>query len=250
VTQRGEHQSNWEIEDGKERAANEQEAIRLSGINALLTGLLLVTAIAQVILFFWQLRLIRESAGDAQKAATAAHKSADAAQTQAQSLMTAQRAWLSFINVEARPFENARGPGVDGASGYRFQIQLRNAGNTPALSANLYSDGRLVPANAEVPAFGETPKNDVESRRGVLAQGVHFSSAPYLLLARDLAALQNRQVRLFLFARIEYEDIFQSGQLRVTEVCVEAKFAGFVTVNGVQQLDFYFQPSGPQNLAI
>jgi hypothetical protein len=97
---------------------------------AVFTLLMFFTAVGQVGLFFWQLRLISEGAADAKKAADAAKESAD---TGRQALIASQRAWIRVDEVFlAEDLSFGAGNATTDIS-----VKITNVGNIPATNVSL-----------------------------------------------------------------------------------------------------------------
>jgi hypothetical protein len=93
-----ENERKAERDERDKKSSNDWYLNFFTALLALFTFLLVATAIAQIVIFVRQLRLIRDSLGPAEKAANSAAAAADAAKLNAQAVITAERARI-YIQV-------------------------------------------------------------------------------------------------------------------------------------------------------
>jgi hypothetical protein len=126
---------------------------------------LAIFAAIQVALFWWQLRLIRDSAEDARKAADAAKESAEATKASVVlAEMTAKRQLRAYISCRAR-VDDLR----ETDEGFEVTMSVRNNGTTPAYSVQCwgqlqsfgFDEGQafsLAPNELSIPRFVIHPR--------------------------------------------------------------------------------------------
>lgn len=124
-------------------------------------GLVLV-GIGQVVLFFWQLRYMREGMGDARDAADAAKVAAEAGKAQVAALISAERPFV-FIEVTKNGVEHQ--DSRFSALTPHFAYILTNCGRTPAILLELKEEAVVVEGLADAPA-ALNPMSDPD--RGIL----------------------------------------------------------------------------------
>jgi hypothetical protein len=200
-------------------------------------------AFFQLLMFGSQLRLMKKGAKDTTDLA-------EAAKMQAQALQIGERAWVSYIRTDHIEFQNATfiDTGETIKSGVVFTIIWTNAGRTPAIKCNLFSDSRVVEHGAAIPTF-ISPTEETQ-RRGTMVPGVTAFSVRRTISQTDIDALEKRQRKVFIYGRADYEDIFANKLPRHTEVCLEIEVNGFLTrKDGKKVMNFEFLTIGPQNTA-
>ncbi|WP_156898216.1 hypothetical protein [Methylocapsa acidiphila] len=137
----GQHPTSSNSTDGHGNAGkgsnNTFDKVSPDLIVAWFTGMLVVVGAAQVCLFFWQLRLIRESLADAKESADAAAEAAKAATEQA---IIAKRTFEDrerpYIFVFGVKYIQRSGDPFSG--GFIVEYNIANYGSTPAIIDEAY----------------------------------------------------------------------------------------------------------------
>jgi hypothetical protein len=207
------------------------------------TFLVFVVGGIQVMLFLWQLSLIRESLVDAKTAADAAKESADATAQIARS----ERAWMIFHRVGQFPFENATVKDVIGPqTGIGFQIEWINAGRSPANRLTAYSVGAVVRID-ELPRQYESDWTAATHTMPV-GQGRVMFNTSFPLYGENLEGFQRREVKVFLYGAVRYFDVYEPTAVRLSESCIEVVFDGYQTdAQGRRSPHLQIMPAGIQN---
>ena len=122
-----------DAESDKEKATTDVKAVGYSRWTAIFTGLAAAIAFAQMLLFVWQLRLLRKSADDAAKAATAARDSANVAMN---TFATLERPWLF---LEKHRVERREGAPIQPSLLNNFWISLLYFSFCPAVGKPYYT---------------------------------------------------------------------------------------------------------------
>lgn len=171
-TERDKKETERETEERKEKTTIDRGIRDFTGLAALATFLLFIAATFQIVLFVWQLRLIRASLKDAKVAADAARVAADAT-TQANKLskdifVSTERPWVTADIAVGGPLQyNVNGLNIT------LLFMLKNIGHSPA--TNVSVDLRLV-----APAIGiDAIYNPTATLREMVAQSKSRPLAPW-----------------------------------------------------------------------
>jgi hypothetical protein len=175
----------------------------------------------QLMLFYVQLTLIRESLIDAKTAADAAKESADAAKQSADHLPRVERAYV-FLASEIR---HRRTPNAIPETGDILTVEFafKNHGKTPAILTKIEAEVRTVD---DLPT--EIRRQAIEMPPGLIIGG---GETTQWLRARNLVAADDwlraaRRERLILFVgAVEYRDVF--GKPHATGFCLDWDGNGF-----------------------
>jgi hypothetical protein len=196
-----------------------------------------------------QLRLIRRTAliqfRDMQDSITAAQQSADAAV----GALGSDRAWLSR-GTTIRAF--VQGLVIDGepaGNGLMLGVQWLNTGRSPAINVNVFTWHRLAFPNEPIPTFEPEILGPIIRGRATIGPGQNGQGVLRAISEADYARLQNRELVVWLYSRVDYEDVFNAGVPRYTETCARIEFNGeeIVDGRGVPRMNVF--PQGPQNSA-
>lgn len=221
-----------------ERSAKANEAV------ARYTEWMVYVMAAQAAFFVWQLGMMRVTLRDTKAAADAAKVSADAAKASADSYKNAERGWVSWTRIEYNPFTDCIGPnGEKWATGMLFVIHWLNAGRTPALKCNLFCIGRVVPHGQPLPVF--VPDDIPHGHQAPVVPQMSVSSRGVLFPREQIDAMIRNECQIFLYGRVDYEDLFSKGVSRHAEVCFAVEFGGYRSDNNAPI--FQFRAAGPQN---
>ncbi|MFN3659417.1 MAG: hypothetical protein ACK4UO_19400 [Pseudolabrys sp.] len=185
----------------------------------------------------------RQAVAEAAKGNDAARRAANAAIA----AVHTERAWMMADGGTFGETENTEIDGVRHRKAFRIQARWQNSGRSPALRAGLSIAFRLLNPDEPIPTFSVA---DYPSRvttigpgRRVMTNSMGFGAADYELFLR-------KKKRLFVYSRIEYEDIYNPGIVRHTEVCLEVSRNGtFVDEMGVDRPYFEFISVGDQHTA-
>lgn len=162
-------------------------------------GLLVGVGIAQAGLFFWQLRLIRKGLADTKGAADAARESVELARK------TAQRQLRAYVGVS-----DARVVSSDNGSTFDVEIELTNAGQTPALRVT-----HQMAVGLQI--FRDKPLNFTTSERGrgeapIPPGGTFILKRPIAIAGPSGVGAVGPQKVIFGWGRVDYRDIFDAPQ--------------------------------------
>jgi hypothetical protein len=167
---------------------------------ALTAGLLLI-AIAQALLFLWQLRLLKRTVEDSSRAARAAESSVAAmretATTQLRAYLCVERAWIEFPQ-----------PGYPKAT-----VVIKNGGQTPARSVKhwIHQWCHEYPLRIELP----TPPEDFVMTSDVMGPGgthtmpiEHPSGSGPIVKEQFLDELGTAGATVYVYGEVRYSDVF------------------------------------------
>jgi hypothetical protein len=237
-----------------QRRANEHAMAERGLVNATwnlawFTLALVIVASGQIALFFWQLRLIRKSATDAETAAIAARDTAVALQSslniarehadasrdaataavETTSIMkdTAQRQLRAYVSAKPITLKVSADPDNDIVFGVRFVFNLENHGASPARNVRNF----CLPIIWRHPLIEERLPQPAES--GITSSTTIFpretfpsNSSEFNIKRTDLEEVfDGRNHRIYLFSVTRYNDIF--GQSHETGVCVHCGGTAF-----------------------
>ena len=206
--------------------------------------MLFVVGAVQAGLFLVQLKFIRESLGDAKKAADAAKEAADAAKVSADHIPRVERAYLFLaltIKHDLREYSASTNK-----TRSTIKFNFHNHGRTPAIIKELHSMAKYWPGQ-QWPAMTDAGRQTVQT--GVVVSGnstiseddyaIQFSLTKQ---ERELAAAGKG--RILFWGKIVYSDVFgdsrEAGWCRQFYEDKEAKdaqggigfyFAGDETLN-------------------
>ena len=195
---------------------------------------LALTAIGTVLLiltFFYSLRSSKAAVKISTDTATA--------------YQTAERAWVGVDTIDK--LYNFDGSGKN-LHEVRFVPRIKNSGGTPAFKCNIFVDGKVEKPTAKAPLFqrSEPPAE----RSGMCLPGGSMRGLHFRLNADEIKDVSDRELRAFMYIRIDYEDIFNQGINRCTEMCAEVVCTAFrLDDNDVEVPVFELTATGPQNTA-
>jgi hypothetical protein len=169
---------------------------------------------------------------------------AQASKAQAEALKISERAWIAWRRIISRPLKDVIVNGEEWGDGIAFIIEWVNSGKTPAIKLDLISQTKIVYKEDSVPTFTFTP--DAGQHQSTLSPSVIVTSRPRLIKKQDINALRNRQCRIFIYGRADYETVILEEPPKYSEVCFEVEHQG-ITETG--QDSFAFSAAGPQNSA-
>jgi len=154
------------------------------------------------------------------------------------------RAWIIPDGFESFVTDKATINGKVSNDALIVIAKWRNAGNTPAQHLDCFSVCDVVPYDAEIPVFPPPPKI-YDEKFGVIGPNFVFK-APMKALDGATRA-RNKEIKFILYSRVEYSDLFEPNVVRVSEICVQIEFNGYVIVNGETRDNIEHQPVGRQN---
>jgi hypothetical protein len=158
-----------------------------------------------------------------------------------------ERAWVTFSAPRVVQVEESNLDGVWVTDGLGFGVDWRNSGRSPAIEIRGYAVHRVTeggPPGQFLPENFPPPEEATAQGPG----GVFGTPVRYLN-DQETARLRNREVRVFLYSLVLYNDIF-SPVIRRSETCVEIIHHGrIVPPNGVEQDNITYRAWGPQNTA-
>jgi hypothetical protein len=175
------------------------------------TGLMLLVALGQAALFFYQLRLMRKTMIDTEKAASAAQKSAEVAEKTVEIMSdTAQRQLRAYIFVKT----DDKSVVLDSDSVLTVTTIVKNFGQTPA--HNIITSQHI--GTYVLPISPDNPLDNLSfadnSSTSALAPGevTYIRNNPQKLTARLIADIESGVVALFVLGEIKYYDSFGTPQ--------------------------------------
>jgi hypothetical protein len=216
-----ENERKTERDERDKKASSDWWLNFFTALLALFTFLLVAAAIAQIVIFVRQLRLIRDSLGPAEKAANAAASAAEAANLNAQAVIDSEQAYI-FVNIQrsnmelfqqAATYEGPHDISAGKVGTIEIVFSIKNYGKTPAFFKELgyqividvdfptephYEFRRPIPVSLVLGA-GETSSIISVSPKSVVTVAV----------AKDVYASKSS---LWFYGFVSYDDAFGFGQ--------------------------------------
>lgn len=163
--------------------------------------------------------------------------------------LKSERAWVLFEKLERSNLIDTKIGNEMIDSGIGLQVIWKNTGRSPALNAIIWVDYALTEKGSSIPSFDH--KNLEPEDFNCVTIGPDQSMATTIMGMNRSNSQRwlNREVRLLIYSRIEYSDIFTPKKRRYTEICIDITSQGNQTVNGRLLASVQMMPVGPQNLA-
>jgi hypothetical protein len=188
----------------------------------LLIGSLAAVGAIQVIMFWWQLQVLKKSLRDNSEMSKAARESADAAKASADLAQKMERAFVTAeVTPAALPLASPqRAWAEDDTTEVSANVVVRNHGRTPAIIRGIHINPVVAfspPATTQ--AFLGGPQRSLPPALAIVASGTYevvVKRAIPRLLWQDAV---NGKKTLFCGGKIEYDDVL--GQRHETTFCWE-----------------------------
>ena len=165
-----------------------------------------------------QLIATEKAANGALLSAEAAHASATIAAQTIDAYRVAERAWISLQTVDFKKMQTNKGGPVEGAV---LMMWWKNSGRTPAIKCQVWATHLWQKVDFDIASAKFGKDTSGPPRAMTVGPGANFFSERAIITVPELVALARRQIRLFMWGRAEYCDIFASEPRRYSEVCVE-----------------------------
>lgn len=226
-----------ETRESKEKSANENLSIRLSGLNALFTGFLMLIALVQAYLFLRQLGYMRVSLRDTKIAAEAAKISSEA-------VMLAERAYLKVVfSKEGLQWKWTR---RDAPSGFEIDLSVKNFGRTPAsvtdirLGCSRREHEDLLPH--DFPALIEKENREAAPNAFLPPNDDTTAHRFFGIRPESYTEVIESAQRLWVFAYVDYIDTFgkrhRAGSARYYEPIMEGGKDSALRQSPLRRFDF------------
>jgi hypothetical protein len=199
---------------------NERGLTDYTRVLAVATIGLIIVAVAQALLFLWQLIYMRIGLRDAKRAADAARDSAlSATESVAISKLAMVAGNRAFVHYNGCRWIS-HPQDADKRVFWRISARWLNAGNTPTRKLHVFVkheflDGPMDPNfqfDATMPAFTT-----------VIAAKGEIYSLVVDIFGEDLVAVKEGKKRLYIWGVARYSDVFPESSGYVTRFCVEAR---------------------------
>lgn len=129
----------------------------------------------------------------------------------------AERAWMTVAGTKITKAENSIYNGQPVALMYGVSIRWVNDGRSPAVN----SVATVIPRySATVPVFDIKPRTD---GKAIVGPGREVNTPPIWLSAEECEAINCRRHTMFIYARFDYQDVFDSTARRHTEGAYEVE---------------------------
>lgn len=181
---------------------------------AVFTLLLFTGAVGQIILFAWQLWLMRASLQDAKTSSDAAKSSADTAKL---AMIVGSRAYVHHSGMRWISHKNA----VDGRIFWRLRPSWINQGATPTRSLHVFIHYEFRD-NPLPEDYQFNIPDDIESIPTTIAPKSKIESAYFDIFGEDLAAVSKQKKYLYIWGVAKYRDVFPGTDEYITKFCIQA----------------------------
>lgn len=198
TTQKTKEEADGDAEDRKQKSAVDKSLVKYTGLNALFTLFLFMVALAQVGLFVWQLRLMREAVADAKDVASAA-------KSQSESLIRAERAYVKMSHAQ---------PGInfqDGGGAFVVVIGVKNFGRTPAYVTDALIKHLILPITEPLPNFPDykrTERDRTPVKGFLVTNDEIFLRLLFPFGQEHILPISTNSERLYLYGFVDYIDQF------------------------------------------
>jgi hypothetical protein len=181
---------------------------------------LVVIGIGQALLFFIQLRYMRQGMTDAATAANAAkdgaHAARDSADVSKLAMIAGERAYVHYSGCRWISHISR----IDGSVFWRIRPLWINAGNTPARKMRVYVHYELLD-HVLPPDYPFRP-DEVPIHEGMIAAKGLIESSPRDIFGHELRDVIDGKKFLYIWGVIRYSDVFPGTPERITKFCVFA----------------------------
>lgn len=206
------------------RAANAAEDMADLAIWQMLFGLLGIYLVART------LQATRDTVREAESGASAARQ-----------LLYNERAWLMVTSGDVLVSEiwdeSFGGPHM---AGYQLALHIRNVGRTPAFNIMLSAKQEIIdtPYDTDLAflSFDEATYNGPCTTNSI-ACSAYIEITNYQFLR-----IKSRDIRAFLCMKVEYNDLFQTDVVRMSQYCFEVQWMGTRANAGKDTNIWQFRP--------
>jgi len=159
---------------------------------------------------------------EARKATTAAEQSA----LYSQEALRANRAWITFKDIQTFYIENIVIDGVPTKGAWGFNLCFLNTGQSPAIKARAYTDWRWCePDDGFINP--QIPLDVVDLPTTTIGIGGRVEGEMWNLSQPQLDDVYQERFALYVYNRVYYSDLFTKDVRRVTEICLRIMITGF-----------------------
>ena len=182
---------------------------------------LVIIAGGQLILFFWQLILIRESLNDTKLAAEAAKASADAARDSVNEAKFSNAARdRAYVHFNGCRYISHRSDELSPVF-WRLRPRWINSGNTPPRNLRIYTHYELL--EHPLPNDYEFTPEEHQPTSALLAPKAELEGGFRDIDGADLVAVKEGRKFLYVWGDARYRDVFPYTPERVTKFCAFAR---------------------------
>lgn len=172
-----------------------------------------------------------------------ANSAAQAAAKVARDALGAERAWMNILGSTAVTMTDSHVDETFFEKAFGVAIRWQNDGRSPAVKVNLVITHQTVDAENSIPKF-DAPIEYISS--AIVGPGRQISTKIIGITPDQFDALMERKQFMYLYTRIEYEDVFAIGTTRNTEAC---QLCVFLKKGDGSSFSVDLSPRGPQNSA-
>lgn len=183
------------------------------------------------IIFIWKNLILTRQAVEASV------RSAEASRD----MIFTERAWMAHSDIIDATYTC---PNIK--DGLQITVWWENSGRSPAIAVNATSLLFMSRDGSEPKQF---PPPIIKETGGVVGPRLRMSTAQCEMNDERYELFKKREARFFLYARVDYRDVYQPREPRHTALLVEMIYNGTITINGRPARDITFNPIGDQNHA-
>lgn len=141
--------------------------------------------------------------------------------------------------------DNATVDGVAGQNGWQLAISWVNVGKSPAVRVSTCIEYKVIEQTAVIPSFG---MEVVSGSKAIVGQNKIASTNEVFITQDDVANVISNSKQVWIYSKIEYFSVFNSGLSRVSEVCGRLMYKGqAVARDGTVHMRWTIGVAGPQN---
>lgn len=183
---------------------------------------------------FYQACILHSSDVAIQKSANAAKDAADAAKVNADILLGAQRAQMF---VKELTTIGVIDPTSNNLNQWGISPKWQNFGVSPALDVEAFTIGKIIALNEPDPTIFdyEMPK---QQRGTTVGPSVTVTGMAATISVADAIRLWKKEIKFYVYARMQYRDIFNAAKVHVTEQCAELIIDEKPPIIGFQGTEF------------
>ncbi|MCF7746896.1 hypothetical protein GLP43_04860 [Sulfitobacter sp. M39] len=158
----------------------------------------------------------------------------------------AERAWLISHGFDSGPI-NGFVDDVRTKNGFAVIANWKNAGRSPSINTECYTEHKLINPGEKTPVFQPGP-HEGEIKTASIGPGNVVSGPMRALNDADAETVRNGSRTMIVYSRMTYRDIFADTPIRHSEICVAVEINGeIVDDDGKKVPRVTFMPVGSQN---
>ncbi|MEQ1769406.1 MAG: hypothetical protein ABL879_06155 [Devosia sp.] len=165
----------------------------------------------------------------------------------AREALAADRAWVVIKGFTCGVVKDGLWNCTPVKDSFGFNYIYENTGHSPAIGLTQQFEIYLIPWDQKL--MPHVPPVDFGPIAGaVVGPGMPINSQMYPLTDEEAEGFRTRKLKVVLYGRVRYFDVFTKNIAHVTEVCGDVEYQGQRTdPDGTVHLNTIWSPRGPQN---